>query len=110
MGTKTGVLGELEHMVLVAVLRLDDEAYGAAVAEEIERRTGRPVAGGSLYVTFDRLEAKGLLESRLGEPQPGRGGRGRRYLSVTGAGREAVRASRAALMALWRGIEEELQP
>jgi DNA-binding PadR family transcriptional regulator len=103
-------LGQFEHMVLLAVLRLGDEAYGGSVLEEIERRTGRAVARGALYVTLDRLEAKGLLASRAGEAVAGRGGRPRRLVRPTAAGLRALRASHEALRSLWAGLEGTLEP
>src|SRR5689334_17851272 len=98
-------LGEFEHLVLLGILRLGDGAYAPAILDEIERRTGRPAAAGSVYVTLDRLEAKGLVRSRLEPGGDERGGRPRRYVAVTAAGLRRVRASRAALVALWRGLE-----
>ena len=102
-------LGEFEHLVLLAILRLGDEAYAPAILEELEHRTGRPAASGSVYVTLDRLEAKGLLRSRLADAGGERGGRPRRYVSVTAHGLGEVRAARAALLALWRGMEGVLE-
>ena len=96
-------LGEFEHLVLLAILRLGDEAYAPAILEELEHRTGRPAASGSVYVTLDRLEAKGLLRSRLADAG------GERYVSVTAHGLGEVRAARAALLALWRGMEGVLE-
>ena len=98
-------LGEFEHLVLLATLRLGDGAYAPAILDEIERRTGRPPSAGSVYVTLDRLEEKGLIRSRLEAGGEERGGRPRRYVAVTAAGLRRVRASRAALVALWRGLE-----
>jgi DNA-binding PadR family transcriptional regulator len=98
-------LGEFEHLVLLAILRLGDGAYAPAILDEIERRTGRPPSAGSVYVTLDRLEEKGLIRSRLEAGGDERGGRPRRYVAVTAAGLRRVRASRAALVALWRGLE-----
>jgi PadR family transcriptional regulator, regulatory protein PadR len=98
-------LGEFEHLVLLAILRLGDGAYAPAILDEIEGRTGRPPAAGSVYVTLDRLEAKGLIRSRLDAGGDERGGRPRRYVAVTALGLRRVRASRAALVALWRGLE-----
>jgi DNA-binding PadR family transcriptional regulator len=100
--------GEFEHMLLAAVIRLRDGAYGASILREIEERTGRRVPAGSLYVTLDRLEQKGLVESRTGDPEPGRGGRPKRYVSVTPAGLESVREVREAMLNLWAGIEDRL--
>ena len=101
-------LGEFEQVVLLAILQLGPDAYGVAVLCEIEERTGRRVSRGALYVTLDRLEQKGLLSSRLGKPTPARGGRAKRYLSVSGEGLRALRAERAALMSLWQGLDEVL--
>lgn len=102
-------LGEFEHLVLLAILRLGDEAYGPAILDELEKRTGRSPSPGSMYVTLDRLEEKGLLRSRLGDADGDRGGRPRRYVSVTAHGVRELRASRAALLKLWRGLEGVLE-
>lgn len=101
-------LGELEQIVLLAVLRLGDEAYAVPILEQIERQTGRKVARGALYTALDRLEAKGCLRSRVGDPLPERGGRARRYFTVTPAALRALKASRLALMRLWHGLETVL--
>ena len=102
----TKYLGEFEQALLLAVLRVGDEAYGSSIRKELEQVTGRKVTHGAAYVTLDRLEAKGLLSSRLGESAPGRGGRRKRYFDVTPDGVEALRESRSALMKLWSGVEE----
>jgi len=102
-------LGEFEQVVMLAALRLGDEAYGGAISREIEERTGRSVSRGALYVTLDRLEEKQLIRSRLGEPTPARGGRAKRYLSVTPAGVRALRGSRETLESLWQGLDEILE-
>jgi len=102
-------LGEFEQMVMAAVLRLGDAAYGAAIVKEIEEQTGREVSGGSLYVTLDRLEAKGLITSRMADRSPRRGGRPKRFVRVTPTGLAAVRTGREAMLNLWRGIEETLE-
>jgi PadR family transcriptional regulator, regulatory protein PadR len=98
-------LGEFEHLVLLAILRLGDEAYAVPVRQELETHTGRTVARGALYTTLDRLEAKGLLRSRLGDADTTRGGRPRRYVTVTPLGVSAVRSARAAIDRLSNGIE-----
>lgn len=101
-------LGEFEQMVLLAILRLEEGAYGLAVRDELEAVAGRSPSSGSLYTTLDRLERKGLIESRAGESTSERGGRPRRYLKLTGAGLTALRATREALLRLWDGCEARL--
>ena len=81
-------LGEFEQIVLLALLRLGENAYGVPIRQEIEDRTGRPVSVGALYSTLDRLEGKGLVSSFFSDPRPERGGRSRRYLA-TGARRRS---------------------
>jgi DNA-binding PadR family transcriptional regulator len=107
--TEKSYLGEFEHVVLLAILRLGDEAYGVPIRREIEEQTGRAVARGALYTTLDRMETKGYLTSRVGDPTPRRGGRARRYFEITAAGYAALRASREALLNLWRGHESEIE-
>lgn len=104
-----GFLGEFEQMILLAILRLGDEAYGVRLMDELEERVGRRVSRGSVYVTLDRLEQKGWIESSLSEPGTGRGGRARRVVSVTPEGLEQLRRSRDALLALWDGLEGALE-
>lgn len=101
-------LGELEQIVLLAVMRLGDDAYAVPILEQIESQAGRKVARGALYTALDRLEAKGCLRSRLGDPLPERGGRARRFFTVTPAAVRALRESRLALMRLWNGLETQL--
>jgi len=101
-------LGELEQIVLLAVMRLGDEAYAVPILEQIERQAGRKIARGALYTALDRLEAKGCLRSRLGEPLPERGGRARRYFTVTPGAVRSLKQSRLALMRLWNGLETQL--
>jgi len=100
-------LGEFEQLVLLAVLRCGDQAYGSRVLRELEE-VGRRAGRGALYVTLERLEAKGLLRARLGPPTAERGRRPRRYLKVTAAGLAALRSQRAALLRLWQGLDAEL--
>jgi PadR family transcriptional regulator, regulatory protein PadR len=102
-------LGEFEQIVLIAVLRLGENAYAIPIRDEIEQRTGRTVARGALYTALERLESKRCLRSRMSDPLPERGGRSRRYFSVTPAGLAAVRASRESLLKLWQGIEGMLE-
>jgi DNA-binding PadR family transcriptional regulator len=108
MADATKPLGEFEHVVLLASLRLWDDAYGAAILREIDARTGRVVNGGALYITLDRLEVKGYLKTRMRSGGSDRGGRARRYVSVTARGIAAVRKSRSALLNLMRGLDAAL--
>jgi DNA-binding PadR family transcriptional regulator len=110
MTKTTGYLGELEQMVLLAILQLDDQAFGTNVMDELARRVERQVSRGALYVTLDRLEEKGMLTSVIGDPTPRRGGRPRRYLTVTPEGVSALRKSRAAWMSLWDGLDSVFEP
>ena len=101
-------LGEFEQMVLLAVLcasQDEGQAYGVTVHDELERRTKRPVARGAVYMTLDRLEKKGLLDSYLTDPTPERGGRAKRCYRVTKPALAALHASRRALVSLWEGLE-----
>jgi len=101
-------LGELEQILLLAILQLGDDAYGVSVQKEIEERSGRRVSRGALYVTLDRLESKGYVRSRQGASTAARGGRPRRYLSVSAAGIEALQSSRSMLRNLSSGLEQVL--
>jgi PadR family transcriptional regulator, regulatory protein PadR len=101
-------LGEFEHIVLLAILRLGDDAYAIPIRQEIHERTGRAVARGALYTALERLESKEFLRSRMSEPLPERGGRSRRYFTVTPAGLAAMRSSRRSLLRLWQGLEGRL--
>lgn len=98
-------LGEFEQVVLLAVLRLGENAYGVTIRNEITERTGREPAPGALYTTIDRMEEKGLVRSRLGDPTPQRGGRAKRYIKVTKAGRAAVIAAQRSYQSLLQGLD-----
>ena len=98
-------LGEFEQMVLLAILRLEGEAYGVSIRAEISNRTGRDIAPGALYTTLERLEAKGLLKSRVGDPTPERGGRAKRYYTVSGVGVRAIARAERAFRRLLDGLE-----
>jgi len=97
-------LGEFEQLVLLALVRLGDEAYGVTVHEQLERRAGREVALGAVYKTLARLEAKKLVAARLGEPTAERGGRRKRYYNVTAQGRRALAKSLAAIQRMTAGL------
>lgn len=98
-------LGELEQLVLVAILRLGDEAYGVPIVEEIERRTGRNVKRAAVYVALTRMETRGLVSSRMGEPTPERGGKAKRYFRVGPEAIDKLKASKEALVSMWEGVE-----
>jgi PadR family transcriptional regulator PadR len=102
-------LGEFEHVVLLAILRLGDNAYAIPIREEIEERTGRSVARGAIYTALERLESKKCVRSRMSDPLPERGGRSRRYFTLTAAGLAAIRTSRRSLLRLWQGLEGRLE-
>ena len=97
-------LGELEVMVLLAVLRRPDDAYAVTVRREISDRAGRDVSRGSVYVTLDRLEKKGLLVSRVGEPEPVRGGKAKKFYAPTDEGRATLTRSLVALREMSSGL------
>jgi DNA-binding PadR family transcriptional regulator len=98
-------LGEFEQIVVLAVLRLHDRAYGVTVRREIGSRTGREVSIGAIYATLDRLEAKGYVESQLGEPTPERGGRSKRFFRVTGKGMAALHRTQQAVKNMIKGLK-----
>lgn len=99
-------LGELELMILLAVIHLGDEAYGVPISRELERQRGREVALGSVYASLERMEARGLVTSSLGDPTPERGGKARRYFRITDAGLRRVAATRRVLEKMWRGLPQ----
>jgi DNA-binding PadR family transcriptional regulator len=101
----TDQLGEFEQIVLLAILRLDDSAYGASIRAEIEKCTDREPTPGAMYTTLDRLEAKGMLTSRMGDPTPERGGRAKRYFKVTRTGEAAVARAQRAYQRLLHGLK-----
>ena len=98
-------LGELEQLVLLACLRLGPEAYTVTVASELERRAGREVSHATVYVALRRLEAKGLVTSRMGESTPERGGRPKRLFQVAPEALPRLEHSRDALLRMWDGLE-----
>ena len=101
-------LGELEQVVLLALLQLGADAYGVAVQREIAKRTDREVSLGAVYSTLTRLEAKGLVSTRIGAPTPMRGGRRKKLYVVERTGREAVRETMSALRSMSRGLSPAL--
>jgi PadR family transcriptional regulator PadR len=97
-------LGEFEHLVVLALLRLGDQAYGVTVRQEIETRTGREVSIGAIYATLARLAEKGYVKSHLGDPTPERGGRSKRFFQVTAKGVAAVNRTHRALQSMTAGL------
>ncbi len=98
-------LGEFEQLVLLAILRLGENAYGVTIRREISKRTNRDATPGALYTTLDRLEDKGFLRSSMGDPTPERGGRAKRYFEVTGAGVRAVAQSQKNYQRMLKGVQ-----
>src|SRR6187399_2114286 len=97
-------LGEFEQLILLAILRLGDDAYGVTIRAELAERTGRNVAPGAMYTALERLEIKGLIASRMSDPTPQRGGRAKRKVTVTAAGMEAVSRAMQAYERLLEGL------
>ena len=103
-------LGEFELMVLLAVMRLGEGAYGVAIARELSGLRGQEVAIGSVYAALDRMERKGAVRSALGERTPERGGRAKRYFQLTGDGQRSVEETRRALERLWTAVPAMVAP
>jgi PadR family transcriptional regulator PadR len=101
---KREFLGGFELLVLLALMGLEHEAYGVPIAEAIRASSGRDVAAGSVYITLERLERKGLLTSRLGEPTAERGGRAKTYFRATAKGLREARQAQRTLVNLWQGV------
>ena len=101
-----GYLGELELMLLLAVFQLGDDAYGVPIARELERIRGREVSVGSVYASLERLEAKGLVVSTLGDPTPERGGKAKRFFRITKEGLNQVHETRRVLTRLWKSLPQ----
>jgi DNA-binding PadR family transcriptional regulator len=102
------VLGDFEQLVLLGVFRLGDDAYGAAIRQEIHARSGRDVSINAVYTTLDRLEDKGFLRSWTGEPTAQRGGRRRKFYAPTTAGTAALKQAYRAFTAMADGLEHRL--
>jgi len=102
-------LGEFEAMVLMALARLGPDAYGATIRREIEARTGRQLAISAVYITLDRLERKGFVRSRVGEPTPQRGGRRRKHYAVLSAGGRALGQTYRSFKVMVDGLERQFE-
>jgi DNA-binding PadR family transcriptional regulator len=99
-------LNDFELLILLALIRLQPDAYGVPIAREIEERGKRTVALGSVYAALDRLEKRGLVKSELGEATAERGGRAKKFFHVTAKGLRATRETRESLMRMWQGVTE----
>jgi len=102
-------IGEVEHLILLAIVRLGEGAYGVTIRREIDLRTGRDVAMGAMYTALERLERKGFVYSSLSDPRPERGGRARRHYRLRAAGASALRGSRDRLQRMWDGVSSDLR-
>jgi len=101
-------IGDLEQLILLAVFRLRDDAYGTRIRQEIQDRANRTCSFGALYTTLERLEEKGLVSSRLGEATPERGGRAKKHFKVEASGAMALRQAYQATINMAAGIEDAL--
>ena len=99
-------LGEFELMLLLAVIHLGDEAYGVPISRQLEANRGKDVSVGSVYAALERLEAKGLVVSSLGDPTPERGGKAKRFFRITKEGLRQVHETRRVLTKLWQVLPE----
>ena len=101
-----GYLGEFELMILLAIIHLGEEAYGVPISRELEKYREKDVAIGSVYAALERLEAKGLVISALGDPTPERGGKAKRFFRITRQGLRKVHETRRVLTRLWQTIPD----
>ena len=100
-----GLVSEVEQLLLLGVLRLGERAYAVSIHDVIKAQTGLNLPRGTIYVTLDRLEKKGYVESWFSDPTPERGGKAKRYFKVRPAGARALRQTRKALQKMWAGVE-----
>lgn len=102
-------LGDFEQLVMLAVLRLDDEAYGTSIREELKVRAERDVSPGAIFTALERLESRGLVSSRYGEPTAERGGRSKRFYKLTADGRRALARALRRVRRMVQGLEPKLE-
>ena len=102
-------LGDFEQLVMLAVMRLDEDAYGTSIREELKARAEREVSPGAIFTTLERLESRGLVTSRYGEPTPERGGRSKRFYKLSAEGRRSLARSLRAVRRLMQGLEPRLE-
>jgi PadR family transcriptional regulator PadR len=98
-------LGEFEHLILLALLRLGDDAYGVTIRDALRDRAGRDASFGAIYSTLRRLEAKGLVRAAFGDPEPVRGGRAKKYVTLTPRGLDALKATQQAVGRMAEGLK-----
>ena len=102
-------LGDFEQLVMLAVLRLDDEAYGTSIRDELKVRAERDVSPGAIFTTLERLESRGLVTSRYGEPSAERGGRSKRFYKLTADGRRSLVRALRTVRRMVQGLEPKLE-
>ncbi len=102
-------LGSVEQLVLLAILHLKEDAYGVAIVDEIESRTGRRLSRAAVYIALRRLDGKKLVRSSMADPTPERGGRAKRYYRVEPRGLEQLAESRRDLLGMWKGLRPMLE-
>lgn len=102
---RSGPLTEFEQMILLAVVRLGDDAYGVSICDEIEARSGRTISVAAAYTALERLEARGFVNSWTAEASPVRGGRAKKHFAVQPEGAAALRESRGAMARMWEGLD-----
>ena len=108
MANKETYLGEFEHIVLLALIHLKDDAYGMTIRMEIDERIGRSVSIGAVYTTLERLEKKGFITSKMGEATPQRGGKAKKYFVITPAGKRKLQEAKKNLEIMWQGLNPEI--
>lgn len=104
MAEKEKFLGEFEQFLLLSILKIGDNAYGSTIRQLLADIIKRDVTIGALYTTLERLEKKGLVESKVGEATPERGGRAKKYVKVTAKGQHALKRSKQALTSMWENV------
>ncbi|SFD70599.1 PadR family transcriptional regulator [Pseudoalteromonas denitrificans] len=104
MTEKEKFLGEFEQLLLLSILKLADNAYGSTIRQLLADVINRDVTIGALYTTLDRLEKKGLIESKMGDATPERGGRAKKYFKVSAKGQHALKRSKQALTSMWENV------
>ena len=104
MAARNAALSNLELMVMLALIRLGDDAYGVPICEELDAECGHDVAVGSVYAALERLQARGYVVSSVGDPTPERGGRAKRNFKITGKGLKVVQETKRTLTRLWKGL------